>query len=620
VATQQPILQEQRSVLSALVRAWDRRLRLQQTVRWLPQSLLPGLVLGIGLAVASRLRPVFVSEQILNMTLIACGAGLGFLLLGMLLYPRSVQRAAQTFDVMFSLNERVSTALELINGRIRTNTEFAGRQLDDAIARASSVRARDYIPLQVRWGDWALVAVLSAVLAALLLFPNPMEANIDAPVEANPAIEDAADVLRDITEEVAADTALSEQDRQDLLQQLDESIETLEREDITTEEAFAELSDVESELQNQADALGEQLSQQQSALSGAQQALNGAFPEGEEAASEELGGDASELSEQLEDIAELGADSENPQSLADALNEAAEALRETNPQAAQALEDAAQALQNGDQQSFEESLSEAQDALDQQGQQQQNQQQAQQNLQQGADQTQQQQQNLQQGQQDGQQGQQQQGQEGQQPQQGEQQQNGQQGQDGEQQEGAFVLATPQSGQESQANAATGEQDGEQQGGQSMQAPNSGGQQGAQQSSQSSLGGQQGNSASAGGANSGAGDQDTGAVEQGFRSDGGPVQSNNNPDGEGVEEFDPIYAPQRIGGDGGPSISLETEDGSSPLVEGDFSENPTGETSVPYNEVFSDYSGQASQALESDYIPLGMRDVVRDYFTSIEPGQ
>jgi hypothetical protein len=42
--------------------------------------------------------------------------------------------------------------------------------------------------------------------------------------------------------------------------------------------------------------------------------------------------------------------------------------------------------------------------------------------------------------------------------------------------------------------------------------------------------------------------------------------------------------------------------------------------VPYDEVFSDYSDAANQALENDYIPLGMKDVVRDYFTSIEPGQ
>jgi hypothetical protein len=42
--------------------------------------------------------------------------------------------------------------------------------------------------------------------------------------------------------------------------------------------------------------------------------------------------------------------------------------------------------------------------------------------------------------------------------------------------------------------------------------------------------------------------------------------------------------------------------------------------VPYNQVFSDYSNAANEAMESDYIPLSLRDVVRDYFASLEPGQ
>jgi len=57
-----------------------------------------------------------------------------------------------------------------------------------------------------------------------------------------------------------------------------------------------------------------------------------------------------------------------------------------------------------------------------------------------------------------------------------------------------------------------------------------------------------------------------------------------------------------------------------MFEGDFSENPTGDVTIPYDQVYSDYSEDAQQALENDYIPLGLEDVVRDYFTSIEPGQ
>lgn len=66
--------------------------------------------------------------------------------------------------------------------------------------------------------------------------------------------------------------------------------------------------------------------------------------------------------------------------------------------------------------------------------------------------------------------------------------------------------------------------------------------------------------------------------------------------------------------------LDGDISDSPVREGDFAQNPEGAASVPYNQVFSDYSNSATRSLESDYIPLGLRDVVRDYFSSLEPGQ
>jgi hypothetical protein len=40
--------------------------------------------------------------------------------------------------------------------------------------------------------------------------------------------------------------------------------------------------------------------------------------------------------------------------------------------------------------------------------------------------------------------------------------------------------------------------------------------------------------------------------------------------------------------------------------------------VTYDTVFNAYQDAANRALESDYVPLGLRDVVYDYFTSLEP--
>jgi hypothetical protein len=86
-------------------------------------------------------------------------------------------------------------------------------------------------------------------------------------------------------------------------------------------------------------------------------------------------------------------------------------------------------------------------------------------------------------------------------------------------------------------------------------------------------------------------------------------------------YEPVYDPRRVGGNpNADEIVLEPDDSDVPVIEGEFAPNPSGEALVPYNEVYGDYRNQANRALESDYVPLGLRDVVRNYFTSLEPGQ
>ena len=73
------------------------------------------------------------------------------------------------------------------------------------------------------------------------------------------------------------------------------------------------------------------------------------------------------------------------------------------------------------------------------------------------------------------------------------------------------------------------------------------------------------------------------------------------------------------GGGNNQIQLQTDASDQPFAEGDFDDNPAGESRVSYDTIFSEYESAANRALESDYVPLGLRDVVRDYFTSLEPG-
>jgi hypothetical protein len=45
---------------------------------------------------------------------------------------------------------------------------------------------------------------------------------------------------------------------------------------------------------------------------------------------------------------------------------------------------------------------------------------------------------------------------------------------------------------------------------------------------------------------------------------------------------------------------------------------TGAATVPYAEVYTSYAAAAAEAMEREYVPTGLKDYVRDYFTALEP--
>jgi hypothetical protein len=40
--------------------------------------------------------------------------------------------------------------------------------------------------------------------------------------------------------------------------------------------------------------------------------------------------------------------------------------------------------------------------------------------------------------------------------------------------------------------------------------------------------------------------------------------------------------------------------------------------MPYHEVYYEYLDAANQFIENSYIPSGLKDYVRDYFSNLEP--
>ena len=79
----------------------------------------------------------------------------------------------------------------------------------------------------------------------------------------------------------------------------------------------------------------------------------------------------------------------------------------------------------------------------------------------------------------------------------------------------------------------------------------------------------------------------------------------------------------LSGEPGEEVELPAECIADPDLCGELlSENPTPfddeRSVVPYTRVFGDYRDAAYEALDRDYVPLGLKGFVRDYFSSLEP--
>ncbi|RME47891.1 MAG: hypothetical protein D6796_07100 [Caldilineae bacterium] len=129
----------------------------------------------------------------------------------------------------------------------------------------------------------------------------------------------------------------------------------------------------------------------------------------------------------------------------------------------------------------------------------------------------------------------------------------------------------------------------------------------------------------GGAGNGSGREDPGPGAEGLYSAGGTqgiIPTDNGPGQPRVEDYSTVYAPEHLGGEGGPFAVPPSQGSDGGGVDiGETAPNPNrpaGESTVPYTEVFGQYRDRAGAALDTDYIPLGMKDYVRQYFGALEP--
>ncbi len=571
--------------LELIVDGWERRHEWRLLSKTVPRSLIAALLISLVVGIAGYLRFRLSAEQLALITAGVCAGGGILNVLYTLVFPRPLSVRARYFDLEFDLKERISTAFELMHGRIMTHPEIESRQIADALEHARAIEPRARIQMDFRPRELAALLFLSLVMLGLLVLPAFVDVDLIADAT-SAAVEAAREDLREIIEAVATDTDLDDIDRQDLLDALEVALERLQEEDISEEEAFAAMSQLAAELDEMDVRLADTVELDQSTTEAALDALEDFIPPSE---TENVNADSSnqfqappddllDLSQTLESMAQ-GAQEMSPEeaaAAAEALQNAAEALSQMNDELSRQLNEMSEALEDADAEGLQELLEAAREQLAQEEQQR------------------------------------------------------QQGEDAR----AMLQEQSEQAQES-AEAIARQQAQEGQGVQSESGQQRGGQQGDQQSDQARQGASQGNQvpetnrpgsaenmsrsrdsrSSGGGAGEGAPSNES---LPGSAGEDQGADTNNRTTGQAEIEYEALYSPSGIGGGGQEEIQLQTDASDTTLKEGDFDDNPLGESRVSYDTVFSEYQNAANRALESDYVPLGLRDVVRDYFTSLEP--
>ena len=328
-----------------------------------------GLVGGLGAAVVlgicARLWPILLPRELgLLSLLLPAAAALGAFLVRYL-EPRTPMAVARQSDTRMGLAERLATALAVEQGQIAPPPDLAAQQRADA--RSAAARADPAQAFSIRPSPhllWASAALVALIVTNLLL-PNPQEARIRARLEEQEAIEEQVTRLEDLRVEIEADQALTEETREILLEELDETIADLQEGDLTREEALARLAEAEERLQAlQDDTVAAQAAELQAA---GQAALD-------EAATEEVGqalteGDYAAAAEALSEMGEqiAGMSAEERAAVAEQMERMAEAVQGTNPELAEALREAAEATRQGDAEATQQALAQAAAATQQAG-------------------------------------------------------------------------------------------------------------------------------------------------------------------------------------------------------------------------------------------------------------
>lgn len=547
--------------LQAILARWLRWFRVRQAVLWLGY----GLAASLAMALVISLIAVFQGRLLEREFFLLVGglalAGAFTAVLAALVWPFPPIKAARYFDYVFGLRERTSTALELASAGDAAPppgsppNDLRARQLANALDSARAVNPSQFLPLRFPWQIAALCLLLAAGTYAVWLRGESFFRLAEQLRALQQAISEEATQLEALVEEIEANPLLTDEQKEQLTQPLEQAIQELQAAD-TLEQAVSTLNSAKQELQALADqAVLQQAEDLQNAGEQLQQQPGSALESfGENLANGDFIAAANDLANlDVEDLTQA-----EEEQLAEQLEQTADAMENSNPELAEQLRAAAEAIRNGNAASAQQALQQAAQTLVNSGQQIAQAQAAQQAAEQ-----------LTQGQQQVIQAGQPQNQTAQNGQQGQGEGQGQAGQNGQGQgQGEGENGGPGEGQSSESGAGEGSAQGGAPGGEAGEEP----------------------------------------IEQG-----------NAPGDGGLIGFEPLGADPNIEADG-EQITLPPsgQPGDNTTGQGPTDPGSAGPATVPYTQVLPAYSETAIEAVESGVVPPGYRNLIRDYFSSLEP--
>ncbi|AEE96732.1 hypothetical protein Mahau_1543 [Mahella australiensis 50-1 BON] len=536
-----------------------RRISLRNFVNYVFLGFVAALVQTVIWVIASFFYPIME----LNLYILLGGAAVlaVFMALGMIFKP-SLTKVAYEIDDR-GLQQRVITSYEL-SGR---NDVFAILQRQDTIKRLNQFDPKSIPLLMVSKRRLYAAAAATALLIALMLIPNPQDRVIRERVRVQEAIDKGLADIDKAEDELAHEVQISDEQKQDIAELLEKLKQDLKKRS-DYKEAMKEISKTE-------DALKEQLEQAR-----ANEMQSVAQSLGKSAASKALADaierrDAEAIESEIEKLKSVlgqGLDKDAAADLQKALADAAAAAKDL--QLKGGLQNAADAIASDI--AGGTGLSAA--ALD--------------------------------------------GLQGQLTQMA-------QGISGDpadiqymlqQMKGHIAQAAGQGDTQMASSGSQGSQDsGSQgQGGSDGNAGSDSNNKGSGSGSGGGSGSDSNSSGNGSGGGSGIGGGHT-SQDAGYNDSGASGGSVNKPEGDAdsYTEHERIYDPTRLG-DGGETSHIAdkpSDSGGSQQIDAGSGVGSL-DGFMPYNEVFGDYQSQAMESMERGAIPPNMREIVRQYFSSL----